>query len=74
VSSKGQITLPVDCRRALGIEPHDSVLIETQDDRIVVRPVPNLLDLEGFLGKGLGPEEEKRRMMKAVARHLRGKK
>ena len=70
VSSKGQITLPASSRRALGIKARARVLIEVTDNAIVVRPVPDFFELKGFLGKGLPPEEERRRMAEGVARHV----
>jgi AbrB family looped-hinge helix DNA binding protein len=73
VSSKGQITLPAALRRRLRIEPHDRVTVEIGDDEIVVKRAPDLFSFKGFLGKGLPPAEEKRRMMKAVADHVLGK-
>src|SRR5439155_26628326 len=38
VSTRGQITLPAEARRAVGISPHDQVLIEVRDQEIVVKP------------------------------------
>ena len=38
VSPKGQITLPIDARRRLGIRPKDRVIIEIHDDSITIRP------------------------------------
>ena len=67
VSAKGQITLPANARRAVGIKPRDRVLIEINGDSIVVRPAPDFFALKGFLGKGLSPEEEQEAMMQAVA-------
>ncbi|HEX8696063.1 MAG TPA: AbrB/MazE/SpoVT family DNA-binding domain-containing protein [Longimicrobium sp.] len=37
LSSKSQIVIPVEIRRKLGIEPGDELLLETEDDRIVIR-------------------------------------
>ena len=71
VSSKGRITLPVSCRRALGINPKDRVLVETDGDRIIVRPIPDLLELEGFLGNGLPGDVEEARTREGVARHVK---
>jgi len=34
VSSKGRITLPAECRRALGIGPGSKVLVELEGDAI----------------------------------------
>ena len=36
VSSKGQITLPIDLRRQLGIEPKDIVVIALEDGKIKI--------------------------------------
>jgi bifunctional DNA-binding transcriptional regulator/antitoxin component of YhaV-PrlF toxin-antitoxin module len=36
LSSKSQITLPVDYRRRLGVEPGEELLMDFQDDRIVL--------------------------------------
>jgi AbrB family looped-hinge helix DNA binding protein len=72
VSSKGQITLPAASRRRLGIKARDRVAIEVVDDAIVIRPVPDFFDLEGFLGKALPAEEERRRMADGVAEHEAG--
>jgi antitoxin PrlF len=72
VSSKGQITLPVEIRRMLGIKARDRITLESVGDTVVIRRVRNLLELEGFLGKALPMEEEKRLMEEAVARHVMG--
>jgi len=73
VSTKGQITLPIASRRALGIKPHDRVTIEVRQAEIVVKPVPDFFELKGFLGKGATPEEEREAMLKAVSDHVLGK-
>ena len=72
ISVKGQITLPIAFRRKLGIKPHDRLVMELEGDGIRVKPAPDLLALEGFLGKGLPRKEEERRMLKAVAAHVKG--
>jgi AbrB family looped-hinge helix DNA binding protein len=72
VSSKGQITLPVDSRRAIGIKPGDRVLIEVKNEAIVIKPLGDFFDLKGFLGKALpliGEREEA--MLAAAARSSR---
>ena len=38
VSSRGQITLPADFRKRLGIKPGGVVIIEDRDGELVVRP------------------------------------
>lgn len=44
VSSKGQVTLPIEARKALSITPGDQVEFEVMKDNIVVRPVRSALD------------------------------
>ncbi len=74
VSSKGQVTLPVECRRALGVRPHDRVAIQLEEDRIVIRPVPDFIELEGFLGPRLSEAEERTARESAVSARVEGKK
>lgn len=72
VSSKGQVTLPAGCRRELGIHPHDRVSIGVDDGKIVIRPVPDFMELEGFLGERLSDDEEEKARMKAVKKRVEG--
>lgn len=74
VSSKGQVTLPARLREKLGIKPNDRVVIEAADDAILVRKAADVFELEGFLGKALPGDEERKRMMGAVARRVAGGK
>jgi AbrB family looped-hinge helix DNA binding protein len=45
VTDKGQVTIPVDVRRALGLKPRDKVSIEYDAQRgvAVIRPVPSVV-------------------------------
>jgi AbrB family looped-hinge helix DNA binding protein len=72
VSSKGQITLPAQVRRALGIEPNDRLMVEARGDAIVITRAPDLFALKGFLGKALPERQERERMRQAVAAHFKG--
>lgn len=40
LSSKHQITLPVEVVRRLGLEPGDRLAVRVEEDRIVLRPRP----------------------------------
>lgn len=52
VGPKGQITLPVELRRALGIKVKDRVLIGQEDGKIVVRPaVSKVMPFYGIAGR-----------------------
>lgn len=47
VSDKGQITLPADMRRQLGIEPKSRVEVAVRGKEVVIRPVGSLTELSG---------------------------
>ena len=73
VSAKGQLTLPAQMRRKLRIQPNDRVTVEVEGDAIVVRLAPDFFALKGFLGKALPAVEERERMRRGVAAHMKGK-
>ena len=58
ISSKGQITLPAHIRKKLGIAVSDRVEVESNEDSIIIRPMPRFLAFEGFLGKALPQAED----------------
>jgi AbrB family looped-hinge helix DNA binding protein len=51
LTSKGQITIPADIRRAMGLEPHDRVVFTRLDDdtTIMRAKTRKLTDLKGVL-------------------------
>jgi AbrB family looped-hinge helix DNA binding protein len=61
VSPKGQITLPAEVRRRLGIKVRDEVAIEVEDEIVRVVPVRSRLlahaGIAGSLGTPLGLDE-----------------
>lgn len=71
LSSKGQITLPAEARRRLGLEAGVRLAIETRGDEIVVRRARDFLALEGFLGPAVARSEERGAMAAAAARRRR---
>ena len=52
ITSKGQITLPLEVRRLLGVRPGDRVLFETNKDGVRVRPVRAESPFEKYRGIG----------------------
>lgn len=72
VSPKGQITLPAQVRKKLGIRPNDRLAIETRGDTILITRAPNLFELKGFLGKAIPEDQERRQMRRTVAAHVKG--
>lgn len=71
VSSKSQITLPAAACREVGIKPHDRVLVEVREGVIVIRSAPDLMMLQGALGRALPREEETEAFDRAVADRLK---
>jgi AbrB family looped-hinge helix DNA binding protein len=60
VTSKGQITLPVEVQRRLGIRPHDkvSLAIDTETNQVQLRPAAFTLDaVFGSVTPATGTEE-----------------
>jgi AbrB family looped-hinge helix DNA binding protein len=60
VSTKGQVTIPVELRRKFKLEKGSKVEVVEEEGRIVIRRLPSIFDLAGSgAGKG-GPEGLKR--------------
>lgn len=62
VTSKGQITIPVEVRKKLGLKPGDRVrFIEGENGEFIIRPkTSSIMDLEGcvpWTGKPVTIEE-----------------
>lgn len=49
VTTKGQITIPVEIRRWLQLQPHQRVTFIKDNDQVVIKKSPNILDLMGSL-------------------------
>lgn len=47
LTSKGQVTIPVDVRRALGLEDGDQVVFEVTEEGAYLRRAPTAADLMG---------------------------
>ena len=62
VTSKGQVTLPKQIRKKLGIEFGDSIDFQVNNDIVIIKPVQtkgDLMDLKGILkGKRSATDEE----------------
>lgn len=54
VSEKGQVTLPAQARRRLGIEPRSKVEVEVREKDILIRPVRSIRDVCGAFKDLLG--------------------
>ena len=54
VGRRGQVTIPVEIRRAIGLEPGQRVHVSLQGDTIVLKPMPQdlIAALSGCLKDG----------------------
>ena len=48
VSDKGQITIPADVRRKLGLKAKSRVEIDIRDNEAVIRPMKSISELSGI--------------------------
>ncbi len=62
VGSKGELFLSKQIRDSLGLKPGDRIYLEVQDEKLIVRKVPDLLELLKMprIGKPETPEEIER--------------
>ena len=73
ITAKGQITVPRDIRRALGVRPGDSLLFESDDTGVQVRPVRAGSPFEKYRGIGNPGISGGRKGIDRWLRELRGK-
>ncbi|HSZ61161.1 MAG TPA: AbrB/MazE/SpoVT family DNA-binding domain-containing protein [Terriglobales bacterium] len=52
ITSKGQITVPIEVRRMLGVREGDRLLFESDGDRVHIRPVRTQSVFEKYRGIG----------------------
>jgi AbrB family looped-hinge helix DNA binding protein len=76
VSEKGQITLPIEIRRKLGLEPRSRVEFEFRGGEVILRRQMTVRELEGIFAHqpipGMTLERETEMMEEAVAREVVG--
>ena len=72
ITSKGQITVPVAIRRALGVRPGDELLFEDDGKGIRVYPVRMKSPFENYRGIGNPGMPSGRRSVRRWIRELRG--
>lgn len=49
VTSQGQISIPAELRRSLGLDETRKAVVSAEDGKVVVEPVKDLLSLRGSL-------------------------
>jgi AbrB family looped-hinge helix DNA binding protein len=74
VTSKGQITVPVEIRRSLGVKPGDKIRFEKQKGgvRLVREPEESVFEKWRGIGTGFPIEGKGREAIVAFFREMRG--
>ncbi|MBI4999680.1 AbrB/MazE/SpoVT family DNA-binding domain-containing protein [Candidatus Gottesmanbacteria bacterium] len=49
LTQKGQVTIPLIIRQALGLKPRERVVFLKEDGRVYLKPAVNFLDLAGSI-------------------------
>ena len=73
LTSKGQITVPLEVRRALGVRSGDRLIFESDASGIRVRPVHNKSSFSKYRGIGNYEIGSGRKNINKFLRELRGR-
>ena len=73
ITSKGQITVPHEIRRLLGVKPGDGLVFDGDGTRTEVRPVRTSSPFEKYRGIGNGKAGSGRKAVVRAIRELRGR-
>lgn len=72
VTTKGQVTIPVDIRRALDMNPGDKIIFRLADDTVELQPAPmSLEDTFGAVPPQRRPEDFDALRDRAVEEHAK---
>ena len=66
ISPKGQVTIPVEIRRLLGVRPKDKVHFQVEDDRILLTSAPITLEAAYGAVRPTHRPEDFRKLTKAA--------
>lgn len=71
LTTKGQVTIPVEVRRFLGVKPHDRVVFRISNGRVEIRPpTMSLEETFGSVTPMNRPEDFKKLREIAVEEHV----
>ena len=73
ITSKGQVTIPHEIRRALGVRAGDKLLFEEEGAEVRVRPVRTRSPFEKYRGVGTPGIGRGRKAVTKWVRKLRGR-
>lgn len=71
ITSKGQLTIPKEVRRALGLRKGDSLLFEVGDDGVRVRVAREPVSFADYVGVWRGEGEAEGMSIQEVNDHVR---
>jgi antitoxin PrlF len=72
ITSKGQITVPIEVRRLLGVRAGDRLLFETDNNGVHIRPVRNESAFAKYAGIGNPGIPSGRKAINRWLREMRG--
>jgi antitoxin PrlF len=72
ITSKGQVTVPHEIRRLLGVKAGDRLIFESDGKRTQVRPVRSSSPFKKYRGIGNGRAASGRKAILQSIRELRG--
>jgi len=73
ITSKGQVTVPRDIRRVLGVRPGDKVVFEKVGTVVSIRPVKEIDPFEKYSGIGNPGMPSGRKGILKFIRKMRGR-
>jgi antitoxin PrlF len=68
LTTQGQVTIPIEIRKLLGLKPSDKVAFLKKKDEVVIKPAKNFLDLQGSVKSRIKYSDKKadRLVMKGI--------
>ena len=72
ITSKGQITVPIEVRRLLGVRPGDRLIFESDSNGVHIRPLRHNAALSKYCGIGTPGIGSGRKAINRWLRELRG--
>jgi AbrB family looped-hinge helix DNA binding protein len=70
ITSKGQVTVPIQIRRKVNFNAGDTVFFEVRNNEVIIRKAKKLIDYEGILGKADLPDKEEELLTPDMAEHI----
>ncbi len=71
ITTKGQVTVPAEIRRFLGVEPHDKIVFRVMDGRVELQPTKMSLEATfGAVTPRKRPEDFKELRDVAIEEHV----